>query len=87
MLVSSVQHEKGARHFYPTFGFAYKAKNTKFLVTIHENGNSHEIMNQLVDDKDGVWNYFSKNLTDVTVLKDAWSSGSALDWKVTNDLD
>lgn len=85
-LVSPMLEEYGARLFYPHFGFAYRAKNTKVKVLILEDGNPtkvHTVVEMLLDDE-SCWNYFGKNLSEVKYLNDIWTNStlSIQHWKL-----
>ena len=93
MLLSRWQHENGPRLFYPMFGFAYNAINTNVKVSLYLDGVStptvvldkfvDKIQHDIVDEG---WSYFSKNLSDVTFLKDAWASSTQIKWRILIEL-
>ena len=70
--------------FDPFFGFAYKAKNTNIKVSIFKKddlSNPEVILDKFVDKIENEvvsegWTYFSKNLSDVNILKSAWDDSA-----------
>ena len=90
LLLSKWQVENGPRMFDSHFGFAYKARNTNVKVSLYKDGDSTPvvILDKFVDAiqksvVDEGWHYFSKNLSDVTFLKDAWDSSTEIKWRVS----
>jgi len=84
--VSPLLEENGPRLYYPHFGFAYRAKNTKVKALILEDGDpskKHTMWDLLLDDQDS-WNYLGKNLTEVTFLNDLWTAAAPVvkKWKL-----
>ena len=70
--------------FDPFFGFAYKAKNTNIKVSIFKKddlSNPEVILDKFVDKIENEvvtegWTYFSKNLSEVDILKSAWDDSA-----------
>ena len=78
------------RMFYPMFGFAYKAVNTNVKVSLIKEGDSNHVivLDRFVEkvngDESEGWHYFSKNLSHVDFLKDAWDSDTEIKWRVSS---
>ena len=91
--MSAVQVEKGRRLFWPHFGFFYKAVATKISAFLYDLSTGSETK---IIESDGIinpttntissgmveWKYISKNLSDVTKLKDMWNSTTENLWQV-----
>ena len=86
--MSPLLREKGKRWFYPHFGFAYKTINANvrvILVSDIGGSNTQTIeLNEKSNDLNTNWQYFFKNLTEVTFLSDAWNDAteSELFWQI-----
>ena len=86
--VSPLLREKGKRWFYPHFGFAYKAINANvrvILVSDIGGSNTQTVeLNEMSNDLNTNWQYFFKNLTEVTFLSDAWNDATEpeLFWQI-----
>ena len=92
MLLSEWQKEKDPRIFDSHFGFEFKAINTQVKVTIHKKGdtNPEDLLDKFYakiehNDVDDGWHYFLKNLTEVNMLKTNWDSGTAIEWRVSQE--
>ena len=81
--------------FDPFFGFAYKAKNTNIKVSIFKKddlSNPEVILDKFVDKIENEvvsegWTYFSKNLSEVAILKTAWDdSATEFKWRILVEL-
>ena len=86
--VSPLLREKGKRWFYPHFGFAYKTINANVrVILVSDIGGSNTQTVELNEMSNGLntnWQYFFKNLTEVTFLSDAWNDASEpeLFWQI-----
>ena len=86
--MSPLLREKGKRWFYPHFGFTYKAINANvrvILVSDIGGSNTQTIeLNEMSNDLNTNWQYFFKNLTEVTFLSDAWNDANEpeLFWQI-----
>ena len=86
--VSPLLREKGKRWFYPHFGFAYKTINANIrVILVSDIGGSNTQtveLNEMSNDLNTNWQYFFKNLTEVTFLSDAWNDATEpeLFWQI-----
>ena len=85
-MVSPIQKIHGPRLFYPHFGFAYRATNTRIRVVLLEGLESptkHVLLDETFDRVD-TWRYFMKNLTEVAFLEEAWSADPPVEkeWRI-----
>ena len=73
----SQNSKETCRWFYPHFGFAYKAINTNvkviFVSDIGGSDSKSVLMDQSFNELNTNWQYFFKNLSDVSFLNGVWS--------------